>query len=160
MPRIFLVLLTGPTGSMVTFLAGHVSKRLFSLTIESFSCDLREMEKEKRSVCVFFPLPFNPNYLWSNYPARVYAFFSCTLWPCCGCSEVWTHYRSCLPPKHTIKTPPATPLLQDCRQSQMWSHKLLSWYAHSKVELCHKYACISLTICTHSFKHLWKQINL
>lgn len=114
MPRIFLVLLTGPTGSTVTFssrahFSGRVSKRLFSPTMESFSCDLREMKKEKRKLVCFFPLPFNPNYLWSNYPARVYAFFSRTLWPCCGCSEVWTHYRSCLPPKHTIKTPPANP---------------------------------------------------
>lgn len=112
----------------------------------------RDGERKKR-VC-FFPLPFNPNYLWSNYPARVYAFFSRTLWPCCGCSEVWTHYRSCLPPKHTIKTPPAPPFLQDCHQSQMWSHKRLSWYVRSEVELCHKYVCIKLTICTHSFKHL------
>lgn len=66
-------------------------------------------EKKVLCCCFFPPLLFNPNYFSSNYPAGVYTFFSRTLWPCCGRSELRTHYRSCLPPKHTVKAPPPPP---------------------------------------------------
>lgn len=71
-----------------------------------------ERERKKKSCVVVppttTPLLFNPNYFSSNYPAGVYTFFSRTLWPCCGRSELWPHYRSCLPPAppqtHSLST--------------------------------------------------------
>lgn len=112
-PRIFLVPLTRQTRGALTFLAGPIFLVLFQRGFFPFAVSWWNpfhviWEGRKISLVVFFvfappPPLFNPNYFPSNYPARVYTFFSRTLWPCCGRSELCTHYRCCLPPNTQLK---------------------------------------------------------
>lgn len=121
---IFSVPLTHQARRKLEFSARCIFLEVFKKTLSPFALKCRnpfhviwEGRKKKVLCCCFFPLPllFNPNYFSGNYPAGVYTFFSRTLWPCCGRSELWPHYRSSLAPpppsptaalQHTVKAPP------------------------------------------------------